>query len=133
MLWTIALVFFLTIILSSLTTIPITLGVILCFTVVSRNRGVFIAAFLGGLFIDLFFVRTLGVTSVFLVTFTFMIFLYQRRFEIRTAPFVFLACFIGSILYLLIFRYNYVFGQALTNSVIAVLLFKGLRKLKVQS
>lgn len=126
---TLTLLFCLTIILSTLTTIPIIVAVILCFTVVSKNLKVFIAAVLGGLLIDVFLLRVLGSTSLFLVIFAFMIFLYQRRFEIHTLPFVFLACFIGSFFYLMVFGYDQVLIQALVNSAIAALLFKGLLKL----
>lgn len=124
MLWILGLVFFLTIALSTLTTIPVIVAVILCLTVVSKNPKVFIAAFLGGFLIDIFMVRVLGITSLFLVTFTFMIFLYQRRFEIQTYPFVFLACFIGSVVYLKIFGYSSILIQALTASFLALFLFK---------
>ena len=124
MLWILALSLCLTIILGTLTTIPIIVAVILCFTVVFKNPWVFLAGILGGLFIDLFYLRILGSTSLFLVIFTFMVFLYQRRFEIQTLPFVFLACFVGSLLYLLIFDNNKILMQALINACIGVLLFK---------
>lgn len=133
MLLILAVVFFLTVALGTLTTIPVVVAVILCFTVVSKNPWVFLAAILVGLFIDLLNLRTLGSTSLFLVIFTFMIFLYQRRFEIQTVPFVFLACFIGSFVYLNVFGYNQVLLQALVNSIGAVMLFILLKKLKVKS
>lgn len=116
--------FFLAIILSVLSTIPIIVGVILCLTVISKNPWVFLAAILGGLFVDLLGLRTLGATSLFLVVFAFMIFLYQRRFEIQTVPFVFLACFIGSMVYLIVFGYNQILVQAVVSSVLAVLAFR---------
>lgn len=125
-----ALVLFLTIV-STLTTIPIIVAVILCFIVVSKNPWVFLAAILGGLFIDLLMLRILGSTSLFLVIFTFMIFLYQRRFEIQTYPFVFIACFIGSIAYLRIFGGNQILIQSSTTSLLAFLLFKVFNKFNV--
>ena len=129
--WILIFVFVLTIILSPLTTVPIIVGVILCLAVVFRNRRVFIAAFLGGLFIDLLMVRALGETSLFLMIYTFMIYLYQRRFEIQTIPFVLIGSFVGSVGYLLIFQYDHVLWQAVANALIALLVFKYLiRNLK---
>lgn len=131
--WISIILFCLAIILSTITTIPIIVSVILCFTVVSKSPRVFIAAFLGGLILDFFFLRTLGVTSLFMVIFIFMIFLYQRRFEIRTIPFVFLSCFIGSFIYLVMVGYNQVLIQALSSSLISVLLFRTIGKTKIGS
>lgn len=119
-----ALVLCLTIVLGTLTTIPMIVAVIICFTVVFKNPWVFIAAILGGLFTDIFFLRTLGSTSLFLVIFVFMIFLYQRRFEIQTMPFVFIGTFLGSVIYLKIFGYDQIFLQSIASSLLAIFLFK---------
>ncbi len=118
----------LAIVLSLLTTVPIIVAVILCFTVFSKDPRVFIAAILGGLFIDYLYLRTQGSTSLFLVIFTFMIFLYQRKFEIQTASFVWFASFIGAILYLRIFGYNQILIQSLIASFLALFLFKFLNR-----
>ncbi|MBI2049575.1 hypothetical protein HYT32_01590 [Candidatus Roizmanbacteria bacterium] len=122
--WLLVLGTFLTIILSSLTTLPIIVVLVLYFTIVFKRSWVFIVAILGGLFIDHFMLMDLGATSLFLVTLTFMVFLYQRKFEIQTAPFVAIASFIGSVIYLKVFGHNYVLMQALVASLLAVLLFK---------
>lgn len=132
MLLILALVLFLTIILSTLTTIPIIVSVILCLTVVSKNPKIFILAILGGLLIDVFSLRVLGSTSLFLIIFTFMIFLYQRRFEIQTHTFVFIGSFVGSILYLFIFENNQVLVQSLLSSLLAFFLFKVFNRYNVR-
>ena len=117
-------IFFLTIILSTITTIPIIVSMLLCFTVIFRSPWVFVAALFGGLLVDVFLLRTFGITSLFLVILTFMIFLYQRRFEIQTVPFVFIASFIGSFIYLKMFGYSQILVQALAASLLALFLFK---------
>src|SRR3989344_3834439 len=129
--WIATLIFFLAVILSALTTIPVIVSMILCFTVVSKSSKIFILAILGGLLIDIFFLRTLGSTSLFLVIFTFMIFLYQRRFEIQTYAFVFMGTFLGSIIYLKIFGYDQILLQSLVSSLLALFLFRVFNRFSV--
>ncbi|MDO8621375.1 MAG: hypothetical protein Q7R31_03825 [Candidatus Levybacteria bacterium] len=112
---------------------PIVL-VLVIFLAFDRKTWIFFLAFFGGIILDLMLFRLLGATSVFLATFIFLIFLYEKKFEIYTLPFVLTVSFIGSALYLVIFGYNYVFQQALASSLIAVLLFalaKNLQQKKV--
>lgn len=125
----ILLLFFATI-LEAITTIPLVLIVLLCFAVVFEKTWIFAVAFFMGLIMDLFWVRSLGMTSLFFITFIIVILLYEKKFEIKTKPFVFLSTFIGTLFYLMFFDYNYVFAQALVSSAIAVLLFTGLKKSK---
>ncbi len=110
--------------LSTLTTIPIIVTLILNFAVVSKSQLVFSIAFLAGLVIDIFYLRILGSTSIFLVIFTFLIYMYQRKFEIQTIPFVAIASFVGSLVYLKVFGNSQVLIQSSISSVLAVLLFK---------
>ena len=124
--------FFLSI-LSAITTIPLVLIMLLCLTIVFKRSMLFALAFFYGLFLDLFLVRPLGQTSLFFLIFLIIVLLYERKFEIKTVPFVFFASFLGSLGYLLIYRYEHVLWQALASALIAALLFKGLKQLKVQS
>lgn len=66
----------------------------------------------------------MGGTALFLVIFTALIFLYQRRFEIQTAAFVGIAGFLGSLVYLAVFGYDNIFLQALVNALMSVLFFR---------
>lgn len=116
--------FFLSIILSSFTTIPILISLLVVCAVVFRKSWVFFAAFLLGLIIDLFQLRLLGQTALFFVIFVFLLFLYERKFETRTLAFVFIATFSGSIIYLLTFGYSNVLIQSLASSLLAALTFK---------
>lgn len=108
--------------------------ILLTFLAFVSKTWIFFLAFFMGIILDLMLFRFLGATSLFLTTFLFLIFLYEKKFEIYTLPFVFVASFMGSALYLMIFGYNYVLQQALVGSLIAVLLFafcKNLRHKKV--
>lgn len=110
--------------LSGITTIPFFLGLLVVATVVFKKSWVFFLALILGLFLDLVMVRSLGQTGLFLILFTFLLFLYERKFETRTFPFVFISTFLGSMTYLMIFGYQNVVLQSLANSLLAVLLFK---------
>lgn len=108
--------------------------ILLIFLAFGRKAWIFFPAFFGGIVLDLMLFRFLGATSLFLTTFLFLIFLYEKKFEIYTLPFVSIVSFAGSALYLMIFGYNYVLQQALVSSLIAILLFafcKNLRHKKV--
>ena len=130
--WIATLIFFLAVILSALTTFPVIVSMILCFTVVSKSPKIFILAILGGLLIDVFFLRIPGSTSLFLVIFAFMIFLYQKRFEIQTYVFVFIGTFLGSVIYLKIFGYDEIFLQSLVSSLLALFLFRVFNRFNVR-
>lgn len=117
----------------AITTLPAPLILLLCYAVVFKRSWVFALAFFTGLFLDIIFVRILGQTSTSFLIFIFIVFLYERKFEIQSKPFVFFAAFLGSIGYLLVFGYNHVLEQSLASSLIAVLLFNRLNKFKVQS
>lgn len=110
--------------LEGITTLPLVLIVLLCLYIVFKRPMLFALAFFTGLFLDLFLLRTLGQTSLFFLIFLILVLLYERKFEIRTVPFVFVASFLGSLFYLLTYGSDYVFAQALVSSVIAVLLFQ---------
>lgn len=125
--WIILIFLFLaSIVFGALTTLPLVVIVLLCLTVIFKRPWIFALAFFAGLFLDLYFVRVFGESSVFFLIFIFLLFLYERKFEIQTVPFVIFAAFLGSLAYLLIFDNNYAFEQAVVSSIIAVSLFKGL-------
>ncbi|MEK7534705.1 MAG: hypothetical protein AAB600_05270 [Patescibacteria group bacterium] len=109
---------------ATITSIPIVLDVLLVFYILKRKSGIFITAFILGIILDVFMVRTLGLTSIFFIAFIFVVFLYERKFEIVTYPFVFFASFLGSLISLLLFGYNYLIQQAIVSSLFAVVLFR---------
>lgn len=107
----------------TITSIPIVLDVLLVFYILERKSRLFILALISGIILDVFGVRALGLTSIFLIAFIFIVLLYERKFEIATYPFVFFSSFLGSFMYLLLFGYNYLIQQAIVSSLFAVLLF----------
>jgi hypothetical protein len=105
------------------TTLPLTLVCLICFTIFRRDTSVFPLAFLAGLFIDIFRVQPLGVTSLFYICYLFLILLYKKKYEIYSIPFVMLSTFSGTFVYLLLFQSGASFMLALVSAGIAVVIF----------
>lgn len=113
----------------SVTTIPLVFLVLLSLTVIYREENLFFFAFLFGILLDLFLVKTLGLSSVYMVFVMFLILIYQRKFEIATNYFVFIASFLGSLGFLFFLGYNnLVVLQSLTSGFLGVLIFILLKK-----
>lgn len=108
---------------ASVTTLPLVLLLFLNAAVIAKKTWVFPAAFLTGAVLDILLLNPLGKTSLFLVVFLFIVLLYDKKFDIQTFPFVFLASFIGSFVYFIAFQISNVFAQALTSTAIAALSF----------
>lgn len=85
------------------TVLPLLLIPLLLFYLYERDERVFVAAFMCGIVLDTLLVQPVGLTSIFLLCFLCLVFLYQRKFEIGSPVFVGLALFSGSFLYALIF------------------------------
>lgn len=113
-----------TLVVSGITTIPFSLGLLAVSTVVFKNSWVFFLALGLGLFLDLISLRFFGLTGLIFIIFVLLIRLYERKFETKTAIFIFIITFFGSLIYLNIFDYSQIFLQSLVNSLFAVLFFK---------
>lgn len=122
---------------STITSIPLILIALLCFMVVSKNNSLFAAAFIFGFLLDLALFKTLGLSSAIIVTFLFLVLLYQNKFEIATNSFILVSSFLGSFGFLLALGYNKsIIFESLLSSLLALLLFillKRFTKVGVQS
>lgn len=114
----------LAVVISGITTIPFSVGLLAVSAVVFKKSWVFFWALGLGIFADLILIRPLGYTGLVLTIFVFLIRLYERKFETQTVAFVFFSTFLGSLAYLRIFDYQQILLQSLANSLFAVLLFK---------
>jgi len=108
---------------SSITTLPLVFLTLLCFAVLTRKDWIFVIAFIAGLALDALSFRALGQSSLYFILYIFLVFLYERKFEISTKYFIFIASFLGSFGFLIIFSYNNVVLQSLISSIIGVLIF----------
>ncbi len=116
------LLIFIALSLQTIITVPIVLAVLLMLYIFYQESWVFLAAFVSGIFLDVITLRTLGESSIFLVVFLFVVALYERKFEVRTLPFVFFASFFGSVLFLWMFGHRFMV-ESVVSAVISVFLF----------
>lgn len=107
----------------TITSLPIVLDVLLVFFIVKKRSRLLLPAFFSGIALDIFRVRPLGLTGIFFIVFILLVFLYERKFETATYPFVFFSSFLGGALYLFLFGSGQVLGQPLVSSIVAVLIF----------
>ena len=108
---------------SSVTTLPLVFLALLCLAVLTRKEWIFVIAFIAGVLLDAFSFRALGQSSLYFIIYIFLVFLYERKFEISTKYFIFIASFLGSFGFLIIFSYNNLVLQSLVSSIIAVSVF----------
>lgn len=117
-------IFFIALLLEgTVTNLPLVFIALVIVTIAMRNLFLFLLAFISGIFLDAFALRPLGETSIFLLLCVFLMLLYQRKYEINSYPFVFLASFVGSLIYLLLFGYSNAFGLAGASIIVSLLLF----------
>lgn len=114
---------FVVVLFSSFTTLPFVISAVVVLYSFYRGLFLFVFAFTMGIVLDAFSAGEFGRTSLFLVLFLFVAILYERKFEINTLYFVFVAACVGSILYLLFFGYSSVFEQSLVVSISASVSF----------
>lgn len=101
----IGIIFFLSIVLeSTFVQLPLALVFLLIIFVKRKTTGVFEAAFIIGIILDIFIMRRVGLTSLFFTVFIFLVSLYDRKYEIHTFIFVVVSSFIGAFTYFLIFE-----------------------------
>ncbi len=108
---------------SSITTLPLVFLTLLCLAVLTSKEWIFVVAFIAGVLLDALSFRTLGQSSLYFILYIFLVFLYERKFEISTKYFIFIASFLGSFGFLIIFSYNNLVLQSLMSSIIGVLIF----------
>src|SRR5258708_5097713 len=107
----------------TITTLPLVLIILLCAAVLYTSTSIFLWVFFSGLLLDFLLLRTIGQSSLFVLIFLAMAFLYERKFEIQSISFIVLFSFLGSFLYVWIFGYGYVFLEAIICELIGVCLF----------
>lgn len=116
--------FFLAVVLeTSVVQLPLTLLVLLSCAVIFGSDLIFFLAFLLGFLIDGLLFRALGVTSLFFLLFVLLIFVYEKRFELKSIQFIILFSFLGSTLYLLMFGFSNFLLQLLESVLCGVLIF----------
>lgn len=108
---------------SSITTLPLSLMILIFAGVVTRSNNIFGLAFLSGLILDFLSFKTAGISSIYFVSFVFIIFLYQKKFEIQTLHFIIIFSFLGSLGYLFLTGSGLILAQTFFITLITVLSF----------
>lgn len=108
---------------STVSTLPLTLLVILFGAIKTRKNEIFLLAFLSGLFLDILTIRTPSLSGLYFVVFVFVIFLYQKKFEIESIPFISSVSFLGGLGYLILIGAKSPIIQALITAFIMSLSF----------
>lgn len=113
----------------SITSLPLVLSILLVLAVNLRKQDVFVVAFLAGFLLDVLLVRPVGVTSIFFLCILLLVFLYEKKYEIKSLFFVILFTGLSSAVYLMIFHSPDFFLQVVISTLIAGGLFSLLRAL----
>jgi len=109
---------------SVFTTIPIVFLTVVVLYVIQKQAWILALAFSAGLFLDIMLVRQIGTTAFFLTCFLFLVFLYERKYEVQSYWFVFFSTIGGSLLYTLFFRGEVLIGESIAAALLSLLLFE---------
>lgn len=90
-------------------------------SVKTKGNWIFPAAFLLGIALDLLYFKTLGLTSLFFLLFTFAIYTYERKFETDNVSFIFISTFIGSMILFLLLGENRIILKSFLTAIFSVL------------
>jgi cell shape-determining protein MreD len=85
---------------STVIQLPLTLLLLIIVFVFRKSEDIFLLGFILGIFLDIFSFRQVGISSIFFISFLFLISLYDRKYEIRTLLFISIAAILGTSLYL---------------------------------
>src|SRR5260221_5580193 len=100
--------------------IPLVLLILLVGFILFQDEWLFFAGLIAGLLLDALRLQTIGMTSLYYITVLLLIFLYKRRFEIKTVPFVFFASILCSFFYLLLFGSQSILLQSLVSGIFGI-------------
>lgn len=107
----------------TLTTIPFVLLLLIAVTVLIRNTVIFIPAFFLGILLDTMTLRPIGQTSMYFIFVLFLVFLYERKFEIQSLQFVTIASFFAVLGYSLFMQYPFAVYLAFLSAVFSSILY----------
>ncbi|MCL5433291.1 MAG: hypothetical protein M1524_04230 [Patescibacteria group bacterium] len=127
------LLFIATLLQGAIISLPIMLSILLLLYVKKRDVSVFLMAIIFGIVIDIFSVRNIGQSSIYLISFLFIAAIYEKKFEIDTLPFVLIFSFLGSLGYLWIFGFSNIVIIAIINSLITGLFFLLLNRVSTKN
>ncbi|MDP3941557.1 MAG: hypothetical protein Q8Q49_04595 [bacterium] len=114
-------------------TVPIVLGFLIVLQIRYASEWILLCAFFAGLILDSMLFRNLGATSLYLLSFLLLVSLYERRFEVKTVPFVLASVIVGTSGYLFVFGTRAFFWQIGITVFLSILLFFSLADRSIAS
>lgn len=115
---------------STIITLPLVLILVICLAVIMQTTAVFVFSLLAGIILDSLLFRPLGITSLFFLFVLSGIFLYQRKFEIRTPAFAALTSIGAAALYLHFLEHTHIGEQMIIAGIVALAVFWILQKVQ---
>lgn len=103
---------------TSITTLPLTLLLILFLAISRKSNDVFVFAFISGLMLDILSFNLIGISSLFFVSIVFIIFQYQKKFEIETINFLIAISFLGTFFYSILDGFFAAFLESIVATII---------------
>lgn len=112
-----------TILQSSVTNLPLVLCVLLSGIVCLKNPWIFLFGVLAEIVIDISTIRPVGASSFFLLISLFTVFLYERKFEIRSFSFIVFITSLAVLIRTIIFKNGNIIMFTLTAVVFNILVY----------
>lgn len=106
-----------------MTSLPLVLAVLLILATQIRSNDIFFIGFSAGVILDVLLLRPLGETSVFFLMTLFLMFMYEKKYEVGSVLFITMFTFIASSIYFMIFPAPQRWIQIVTITLLAFLGF----------
>lgn len=107
----------------SSTFLPLSFIILLVWGIESENIIPLLLAFVSGIIIDISLLNDLGQSSLYFLIALLLVFLYERKFEVKSIQFVFFASFFSTLLYFLLFHGSFYILESFLCSLLGVGLF----------
>lgn len=108
---------------STIIQLPLVLLVLLIFTIVFQDEWIFSVGIFSGFVLDALQFRIVGSSSLFFLVFLLLVFLYERKFELRSVWFVLIMSGVGSLLFFVLFGSSILVMQTLMSVLMGLILF----------
>lgn len=116
----------------TITTLPLVLMAFLVLMVFLKSKLLFWVALFIGFLLDVFLLRSFGITSLVLIIFLFIIYLYEGKFETSTNYFVLFFSFMGSLAYLFVLGVENAILQAVFLSLLTLIIVRLLMRSEIK-
>jgi len=103
--------------------LPFTVIVLILMLFFKKDDYIYYVFFIVGFLMDILLLRNLGLTSFFYLCTIGVVYLYRRKFETTSFPFVVFISFFSSFFYLLMFSDKLIFLQSVFSMFVSIISF----------